>query len=54
MVSIDQINDLRSAILPFVDVDPYATGRKSNEYTVRSVYFVTHQFDFYFEKVDGF
>lgn len=54
MVPIDKINDLRNTILPFVDVDPYATGRKSNEYTVRSVYFDTHQFDFYFEKVDGF
>jgi len=54
IVPVSQLDELRTAISPFVDVDPYAAGSPAHEYTVRSVYFDTHQFDFYFEKVDGF
>jgi hypothetical protein len=48
------MDQLREAILPYVDYDPYAAVMEKKEYTVRSVYFDTAHFDYYFEKVDGY
>jgi len=47
----DQLRDL---ILPYLDYDPFAASSPGNEYTVRSIYFDTKDFDYYFEKIDGF
>lgn len=40
-------------ILPFVNLDKNAQGRKHNHYTVRSIYFDTPELHFYTEKVEG-
>ncbi|MCD4790811.1 MAG: polyphosphate polymerase domain-containing protein [Bacteroidales bacterium] len=44
---------LRQMVLPFVNVDKFAEVSDSNQYTVRSIYFDTPRYDFYFEKIDG-
>ena len=54
IVAVNQIDELREAIRPFVDLDPYAEAMEGHEYTVRSVYFDTSRFDYYWEKVDGY
>jgi SPX domain protein involved in polyphosphate accumulation len=38
---------------PYVEIDKYAQGRENNEYTVRSIYFDTPDFQNYYDKVDG-
>ncbi|MBI9037188.1 MAG: polyphosphate polymerase domain-containing protein [Bacteroidales bacterium] len=47
------LNKLRKSIVPYMDVDKFAKGRKGNDYTVKSIYFDSPAFDFYFEKVEG-
>lgn len=54
MVPNDRLDDLRSMILPFVELDTFAAGKNNGEYTVKSIYFDTSNFDYFFEKVDGF
>ncbi|MEZ5084510.1 MAG: polyphosphate polymerase domain-containing protein [Bacteroidales bacterium] len=44
---------LREAVLPFLELDNFAFSETNNEYTVRSIYFDTPQYDFYYEKVEG-
>jgi hypothetical protein len=44
---------LRSMVLPFVTVDKFAEVDDRHQYTVRSIYFDTPKYDFYFEKVEG-
>lgn len=47
------LDNLREMIIPFVEVDKFADACGKNQYTVRSIYFDTPQFDFYFEKIEG-
>ncbi|MCU0371526.1 MAG: polyphosphate polymerase domain-containing protein [Bacteroidales bacterium] len=54
IVPVNQLEPFREAIRPYVEFDPYAASMKDHEYTVRSVYFDTSRFDYYFEKVDGY
>jgi hypothetical protein len=54
IVPVSQMDDLRRAIRPYVEMDPFAARFPSNEYTVRSIYFDTFRFDYFFEKLDGF
>lgn len=44
---------LREFIQPFVELDEYVSDGKKVHYTVRSVYFDSPSFDFYYEKVEG-
>lgn len=44
---------LRQLIMPFVNVDKFAGADGNNQYTVRSIYFDTPRYDYYFEKVEG-
>jgi len=53
IVHESKMDSIRQMILPFVDVDKYAKDRTNNQYTVRSIYFDTPKFDYYFEKLDG-
>lgn len=53
LVRNEDINLLRKKMLPFLDVDPFAKGKKDNQYVVRSIYYDTTHFDFYHEKIDG-
>lgn len=54
VVPVSQLDELREAIKPYVEVDPYAQATHLNEYTVRSIYYDTARFDYFFEKVDGY
>ena len=47
------LDPLRDYILPFVELDKHAVGREYNHYTVRSIYFDTPAYDFYYEKIEG-
>lgn len=53
IVKNTDLDRLRSMILPFVNVDKFAEVDQKNQYTVRSIYFDTASYDFYFEKVEG-
>ena len=53
IIPTSKINELRKLILPYMNLDKYAVGRKGNEYTVKSIYFDSPSFDFYFEKIEG-
>jgi len=48
-----KLNDLREALIPFVNVDEYAQSRSQKEYTVRSIYFDTMRLDDYQDKLAG-
>lgn len=52
-VHSSKINLLRKMISPFVELDKYTEQRKDKQYTVRSIYFDTPSFNYYFEKVEG-
>ena len=54
IVPVSLMDQLREAIRPFVELDPYAAAMADHEYTVRSVYFDTSRFDYFYEKVDGY
>lgn len=47
------VHEIRRYIRPYVEIDPYATKFADNKYIIRSIYFDTEQFDFYYEKLDG-
>ncbi|MEM8484402.1 MAG: polyphosphate polymerase domain-containing protein [Bacteroidota bacterium] len=50
----DKLRDeIRAAMRPYVKVDPFAAKQGKNEYTVRSVYYDTHDFSCYDEKHAG-
>jgi len=48
-----KMETLRNMILPFVKYDKFSQIMPEKHYTVRSIYFDTQAFDFYFEKVEG-
>jgi hypothetical protein len=54
IVPVSLLDELREAIRPYVDYDPFAAVEENHEYTVRSIYFDTARFDYYFEKIDGY
>lgn len=54
IVPVKLMDQLREAISPFVELDPYAAVMADHEYTVRSVYFDTSRFDYFYEKIDGY
>lgn len=47
------LDPLRDYVSPFVELDKYVDRSERLHYTVRSVYFDTPSFDFYYEKVEG-
>jgi hypothetical protein len=47
------LGPLRDYIIPFVELDKFVEKVQDHHYTVRSVYFDSPVFDFYFEKVEG-
>jgi len=53
IVKNHEVDNIRNYISPFVDVDKFAAAGDKNQYTVRSIYFDTPKFDFYYEKVEG-
>lgn len=53
LVNNNDLDRLRNKILPFVELDQYVNVENGNEYTVRSIYYDSNNFDFYHEKIDG-
>lgn len=53
LVKNEDLDSLRSKIMPFVKLDPFVNGESHSQYTVRSIYFDSSNFDFYHEKIDG-
>lgn len=53
IVPNNALGPLRDYILPFVELDRHAADREFNHYTVRSIYFDTPAYDFYYEKIEG-
>jgi hypothetical protein len=53
LVSVDQLDAMRSVIKPFVKLDKFSLIRPDHQYTIRSVYFDTPGMDCYEEKIDG-
>ena len=47
------LEPIRDYIKPFMDLDSFVQDQKENHYTVRSVYFDTPSYDFYYEKIEG-
>lgn len=54
LVSNSQLNEMRDALIPYLDYDKFAIIRPDKEYTVRSVYFDSLRMEAYFEKLDGY
>lgn len=48
-----KIEILRSMIEPFMQLDPFAASQPERQYTVRSIYFDTPDFECYSTKIDG-
>ncbi len=53
IVHNSDINRLREMILPFVNVDKFAEIDDKHQYTVRSIYFDSLNYDCYYEKIEG-
>ena len=53
LAPVDILDDLRSEMEPYVELDKFAAARPNKEYTVRSIYFDSLNLDFYFEKIEG-
>jgi hypothetical protein len=53
IVNRNFLDTIREEISPFVEMDHFAEAEGKNHYTVRSIYFDTSNFDYYFEKVEG-
>ncbi len=53
LVPFSKINELRSALNPFVSIDEYAEREENKEYTVHSIYLDTMKLDDYHEKLAG-
>lgn len=53
LIPKDKLNELRESLFPFVNMDEYAQNRPEKEYTVRSIYFDTMNFDDYRDKLAG-
>lgn len=51
-VPVERLDELRAAILPFVAPDKFASKQPGNQYTVRSIYFDTKNFDMFHTKTD--
>ncbi len=49
----NKLDLLRSLIAPFTTLDKFAASRPEQEYTVRSIYFDTPDFECYHTKIDG-
>ena len=53
LVNNEILDQLRRRIMPFVEIDKFVNENPSNEYTVRSIYFDSSNFNFYHEKIEG-
>jgi SPX domain protein involved in polyphosphate accumulation len=47
------LDPIRDYIRPFMELDGFVQNHQEDHYTVRSVYFDTPAYDFYYEKLEG-
>jgi hypothetical protein len=52
LVPVEQIDAVRSRILPFTERDPFASRTKDGRYTLYSIYFDTANYEMYQNKAD--
>ncbi|MBC8278398.1 MAG: polyphosphate polymerase domain-containing protein [FCB group bacterium] len=52
-VKYERLDALRQRFLNHMAYDPFCRGRQDNRYSVRSIYFDTSNYLFYYEKVEG-
>ena len=43
------LSDIRKYCEPYLELDKYAASQKNKEYLVRSIYYDSPKYDFYFE-----
>ena len=53
LVPLSSMDRLRIDLQKYQEYDGYATKRPNKEYTVRSIYLDTHDYQCYYEKLDG-
>ena len=53
LVPSENYTALRSALLPFLQMDRFAAQQPNGMYTVRSIYFDTPGFEMFHTKIDG-
>jgi len=53
IVHKSKMDKLRQLILPFTKLDSNINEQEGNQYTVRSIYYDSPRFDFFFEKIEG-
>ena len=53
LMPVQKAYQLRNAITPFMELDPFSSRAVDHKYLVRSLYFDTRFLNFYQEKVDG-
>lgn len=53
LVSNSLLPKLRKRIEPYIDLDSHVGRKETHQYTVRSIYFDTPNFDYYFDKIEG-
>ena len=53
LVPMENYTALRSALLPFLQMDRFAAQQSNGMYTVRSIYFDTPGFEMYHTKIEG-
>ncbi len=52
IIPVEKLETLRKMISPFIVPDQYAALNAANQYTVKSIYFDSRSFNFYFEKIN--
>ena len=53
LVSSSLLPKLRELIYPYIDLDSHVEHKETHQYSVRSIYFDTSNFDYYFDKLEG-
>ena len=53
LVPVELLPTLRKLILPYVELDYYASISGIGNYTVRTIYFDTSELKYFFDKIEG-
>lgn len=53
LVSNKYLDDIRNELLPYVELDKYASINNDHQYIVRSIYYDSFNLDYYREKIEG-
>ena len=53
LIPVSEFQKIKNKMTPYLVLDKFAEKNKSKDYTVRSLYFDTLKYQYYFEKVEG-